>query len=74
MYTLSSLALKNWHSVTSIMQNGVNSQNATTYLFSNVLSTCPSTFVTHVLLTGQLLLRFIQSSITTFTQMQMTPI
>jgi len=54
------------------MQNGVNSQNATMYLFSTVLWTCPNTYVTHVLSTGQLLLRFIKSSITTFTQMQMT--
>jgi hypothetical protein len=44
MCTLSSLSLNNWHSVTSTMQNGVNSQNATTYLFSTVLSTCPNTW------------------------------
>ena len=59
MYTLSSLSPNNWSSVTSIMQNGVNSQNATMYLFSTVLSTCPNTFVTHMLSTGQLLLHFI---------------
>jgi hypothetical protein len=69
MFTFTSLSHNKWHSVTYIMQNGVNSQNATVYLFSTLLSTCPNTFVTHVQSTGQLLLCFINRSITVFIQM-----